>query len=402
MWLLLSLGADLIIFSFYMKQIIGKWCFATVAIVFILVPFIVNASESLEINFFYSKTCPHCAKEEAFLPTLEQEYGGRIKINKYEISSAENQEVFFNFIKNSGKNINGVPATFIGEDVIVGYLSDTTTGQQIRHVIDENLALLSGDVDNQELVKSLPVKLPVFGEVNLMKYSLFGVTIIVAAIDGFNPCAMWVLLFLITMLLGMKNRRRMWILGLTFIASSALVYFIFLAAWLNFFKFIGVVRPVQIVVGLVALGVGLYYLRRFWKTRPGQCEVTNPQQRQKLMDKIKRTVSQQALWLALLGIIGLAVIVNFIELACSAGLPAIFTQVLALNDVPAWQHYLYLILYIIIFMLDDMIVFAIAMVTLKTVSTSGKYSRWGMLIGGLVIMILGILLVAKPEWVMFR
>jgi hypothetical protein len=212
---------------------------------------------------------------------------------------------------------------------------------------------------------------------------------------------MWVLLFLITMLLGMTNRKRMWTLGLTFIASSALVYFIFFAAWLNFFKFIGVVRPVQIIVGLVALGVGIYYLRRFWKTRPGQCEVTNPEQRRKLMDKIKRIVSEQALWLALIGIIGLAAVVNLIELACSAGLPAIFTQVLALNDIPAWQHYLYLILYIIIFMLDDMIVFAIAMVTLKAVGTSGKYSRWGMLIGGIVIMILGALLALKPEWVMF-
>lgn len=364
-------------------------------IVFMLMPVAGQAAESLDIDFFYSKTCPHCAKEEAFFPTLEAEYGSRIRINKYEISSSQNQKTFAEFINNSGKTVNGVPATFIGEEVIVGYRSDTTTGEQIRKLIDKNLESAA------EEEKELTVELPFVGQVNLMKYSLVGMTLIMAAIDGFNPCAMWVLLFLITMLLGMKNRKRMWTLGLTFIASSALVYFIFLAAWLNFFKFIGVVRPVQIVVGLVALGVGVYYLRRFWKTRPGQCQVTNPQQRQKLVDKIKRIVSQQALWLALVGIIGLAVIVNFIELACSAGLPAIFTQVLALNDVPAWQHYLYLILYIIIFMLDDMIVFAIAMVTLKTVSTSGKYSRWGMLIGGLVIMILGILLVVRPGWVMF-
>jgi len=363
--------------------------------VFLMFPTLSFADEPLEIDFFYSKTCPHCAKEEAFLPTLEAEYGSRIKINKYEISSTGNQKIFLDFINNSGKTINGVPATFIGDEVIVGYLSESTTGAQIRELIDNNLESIIQDE------KELTVQLPIFGEVNLMKYSLFGMTAIIAAIDGFNPCAMWVLLFLITMLLGIKNRKRMWVLGLTFIASSALVYFIFLAAWLNFFKFIGVVRPVQIIVGMVALGVGIYYLRRFWKTRPGVCEVTNPEQRRKLMDKIKRIVSEQALWLALIGIIGLAAVVNLIELACSAGLPAIFTQVLALNDIPAWQHYLYLILYIIIFMLDDMIIFAIAMVTLKAVGTSGKYSRWGMLIGGLVIMILGILLVLKPEWVMF-
>jgi thiol-disulfide isomerase/thioredoxin len=177
-----------------MRQIFGKWCFVMIVIIFVLTPLTVNAAESLEINFFYSKTCPHCAKEEVFLPTLEAEYGSRIKINKYEISSSKNQEIFLDFINNSGRNINGVPATFIGDEVIVGYLSDTTTGEQIKKLIDENLESVTQED------KELAVQLPIFGEVNLMKYSLFGMTAIIAAIDGFNPCAMWVLVVLVSMI----------------------------------------------------------------------------------------------------------------------------------------------------------------------------------------------------------
>jgi len=211
---------------------------------------------------------------------------------------------------------------------------------------------------------------------------------------------MWVLLILIGLLLGMQNRKRMWFLGLTFIAASALVYFIFLAAWLEFFHFIGVVRPVQIIIGLFAFGVGIYYFRRFWKMKPGECEVTNVEQRRKITERIKKIVREQAFWLALIGIIGVAFVVNLIELACSAGLPAIYTQVLAISELSRLQYYLYLLLYVVIFMIDDMIVFAVAMVTMKAVGTTGKFSRWATLIGAVVILLLGVLLIFKPEWVM--
>jgi len=376
-----------------LKQII-KLSSLVIVLLSLIWPAVTYAQEPFEVNFFYSDICPHCEKEEVFLDQLEQEYGDRIAINRYEISEQENLELFKKFIKESGKPVNGVPATFIGEDVIVGFNTSADTGQQIRRILDDCL-------DKCEGKNPLIVNLHIFGEKDLSKYSLFGLTAVIAAIDGFNPCAMWVLLILIGMLLGMQRRKRMWALGATFIAASALVYFIFLAAWLEFFHFIGVVRSVQLIIGLVALGVGIYYLNRFRKMRPGECEVVNPEKRKKIVERIKRVVREQALWLALIGIIGVAFIVNLIELACSAGLPAIYTQVLAISDLSRLEYYLYLLLYVIIFMIDDMIVFAIAMVTMKAVGTTGKFSRWATLIGAVVILLLGILLIFKPEWVMF-
>ncbi|MBU0598123.1 hypothetical protein KKF61_03955 [Patescibacteria group bacterium] len=372
-----------------------KFIFIFSTLLFFALPVSAKDNDSVEINFFYSDTCPHCAKEEVFLDGLEQELGDTILISRYEVSDKDNLEIFEKFIESSGQEVRGVPATFIGDkEVIVGFNSSTDTGQRIRNVINECLSECPAD-------NSLLVDLPLFGETDLSKYSLFGLTAVVAAIDGFNPCAMWVLIILIGFLLGMENRRRMWTLGLTFIAASALVYFIFLAAWLKFFQFIGVVRPVQIIIGLVAISVAIYYFRRFWKSRPGECEVTNVDQRRKITVRMKAVIQKRSLLLALIGIIGLAFVVNLIELACSAGLPAIFAQVLALSDLPSWQYYFYLLLYVIIFMLDDMIVFAIAMITMKAAGTTGKYSRYATLIGAIVILFLGLLLMLKPEWIMF-
>ncbi|XOU94044.1 MAG: hypothetical protein ACNFW9_04325 [Candidatus Kerfeldbacteria bacterium] len=372
----------------------------------------------VNIYFFYSESCPHCRAESQFISEIEIEFEyDNVVFNQYEVT--EESELFGKFNSITGYQLTGIPATFIGEQFFVGWSTDEISGQEMRNLINHCLVndcedvgkkIISGEIEFEkvaeesetqvELIESNIIHIPILGSVDIGQYSLLGLTVVLAAVDGFNPCAMWVLLILISMLLGMKDRRRMWILGLSFIAASAFVYFIFLAAWFNFFKFIGIVRWVQVLVGIFAAGVGVFYLRRFWKSRPGECEVTNPEQKRKITDKLRQIVHERGIWLALAGIIGLAFVVNLIELACSAGLPAIFTQVIALNDLTGLQYYGYLLLYIFIFMLDDMIIFAIAMITLKAVGTTGKYSRYATLIGGVIIFIIGILLMIKPELVM--
>jgi hypothetical protein len=105
--------------------------------------------------------------------------------------------------------------------------------------------------------------------------------------------------------------------------------------------------------------------------------------------------------LALGGIIVLAFLVNLVELVCSAGLPAIYTQILALNNLANWQYYFYIFLYVFFFMVDDLLIFIVAMVTLKMTGLSTRYARYSHLIGGILMIIIGILLIFKPEWLMF-
>jgi len=201
--------------------------------------------------------------------------------------------------------------------------------------------------------------------------------------------------------LGMKDRKKMWILGSTFIVTSGAVYFLFLSAWLNFFLFLGLVFWIRIIIALVALVSGVYHLKEYFTNKEVACKVTSGQKRQLIFEKIKNIIKTNKFWLAILGIILLAAAVNLVELVCSVGLPAIYTNVLSMSNLSPWQYYAYLLLYIVIFMIDDMFVFFIAMTTLKIKGISTKYSRFANLIGGIIMLIIGLLLIIKPGWLMF-
>lgn len=383
----------------------------------IVIPEISKAQDSnkIYISFFYGDGCPHCAKEGLFLEKLENDYPN-VEVKRFEVSNnRENVELMSKTAKELGINVTGVPLTIIGREAISGYFNDATTGTRIHRIVREHSVIgcvdtvgnIQNNGDNKEGAQCAPeegdniIALPFFGKINPQKWSLPLLTIVIAAIDGFNPCAMWVLVFLISLLVGMQNRKKMWALGSTFIIMSGIVYFLFLSAWLNLFLFLGFISIIRIIIGLVAIGSGIHHLKEWWTNREGICKVADMERKQKIMDRFKRIVEEQNFWLALGGIAAIAIAVNMIELVCSAGLPAIYTNVLAMADLSFFTYYFYLILYIIIFMLDDMLIFVIAMTTLQITGISAKYSRWSNLVGGIIILILGLLLIFKPEWIMF-
>ena len=193
----------------------------------------------------------------------------------------------------------------------------------------------------------------------------------------------------------------MWILGSAFIFSSGAVYFLFLSAWLNLFLFLGFIFWIRFLIGVVALGSGGYHLYDAYKNRDGGCHVTKSEKRRAIFKKLRALVVEKKFYIAILGIMLLAVAVNLVELVCSAGLPAVYTQVLASAGLAKWQYYAYLVFYIFIFMLDDMLIFFIAMRTLEIKAISSKYTSWAQWVGGIVMLIIGILLIFKPGWIMF-
>jgi MFS family permease len=303
----------------------------------------------------------------------------------------------------------------MGDQAISGYYNDETTGALIERIISDCLFKTdcpdlvgefipvekSNSADQKWQKIPEKIKVPFLGELSIKNLSLPILTVIIAGIDGFNPCAMWVLVFLISFLIGVKDKKRRWILGSVFIAASAVVYFLFMSAWLNLFLFLGFVFWVRIVIGLVALISGGYSLREFFVNKEAVCKIASGETKQKLFKKLKDVVEKRRLLLALIGIIAIAFAVNLIELACSAGLPAVYTQILTLSRLFQWQYYLYLLFYIFIFMLDDLIVFFAAMLTLQLVGAATKYTRISRLIGGIILLIVGLLLILRPEFLMF-
>lgn len=374
-------------------------------------------STTVNLYFFWGEGCPHCADEELFLKEFVKSYPF-VKINDFEVwGSPDNRKFMIDAANLLGANVTGVPFTIIGDHYFIGWRDDLAgnfieaaqcvrSGECPDPVTDflgakEGAKEPKGETGKTDPGIAKTIDLPLIGEINMVDFSLPVLTIIIAALDGFNPCAMWTLVFLIGLLVNMQNKRRMWILGSAFIIASAGVYFLFLAAWLNILLFIGFIVWVRAIIGLVALGGGGYYLKEFFTNKDNICKVTSNEKRQKTMDRLKRITQSRSFWLALIGIIMLAVAVNMIELICSAGLPAVYTQVLAMSDLAAWKYYAYLLLYVLVFMLDDLIIFFVAMTTLQVTGLTHKYSRVSHLIGGIVMVIIGLLLLFKPEWLMF-
>lgn len=387
-----------------------------------LIPFNVFAKNEVDVHLFYSKTCPHCKEERKYLKDLEKK-NKNVKIHLYEVTENKNNQQLLKDIQTIiDWESNYVPYTVIGTKVLEGFSVDTEL--KIENIIDayannydKYIDVVSGisnkkitsknykEVTKDKNVKiSNNVKLPLLGKVNPKKVSLPLIAVVVGLVDGFNPCAMWVLVFLISMLLNMKDRKRMWTLGLTFLLTSAAIYLLFMVAWLNIVVSLSQIRWIQIVIALVALIGAFINFRSYYRERQKDagCEVVDDKKRKKIFSKIKKFTTEKSFILALLGVITLAVSVNLVELACSAGLPLLFTQILALNNLSSYESILYILIYIFFFLIDDLIVFTIAMFTLKVTGITTKYTKYTHLIGGLIMFLIGLLMIIKPEWIMFN
>lgn len=251
---------------------------------------------------------------------------------------------------------------------------------------------------------SYSVDTGLFGVVSLKDVSLPIFTIILGAVDGFNPCAMWILIFLITMMFSMHDRKKMWILGLTFIFISGFVYLCFMVSWLSLASFLNSVTLIRFLIASFAVLFGMVNIYRYIKSLNSDvgCDVTDKKKKLKIMERIKKIVTEKSFLLSILGIVLLAFSVNLIELLCSLGIPVMFTNVLAMNDLSALEYVIYIGLYLLFFLIDDILIFVIAMKTLKIKGISNKYTKYSHLIGGIIMVLLGILMVIKPEWLMFN
>lgn len=372
----------------------------------------VRAETKTTIHLFYSKFCSHCHEEIEWLETLTSEYDFELKT--YEITeSKENDELLQKVRVKFGLNSSVVPLTVIGTKTYQGF-NDTNKKLILDQIVNDNqdqdiVSMLVAGIDDGSIIGSDNsneiFELPLLGQVSAKSVSLPIIAIVIGAIDGFNPCAMWVLIFLISMLMGMKDQKRKWLLGLTFLTSSALVYLLFMVAWLNIAINLVQLFLIRLLISVVAF-VGAYInILSFYKAvkrKDSGCEVVDNKKRKKIIAKIKKFTQEKSLLLALLGVISLAISVNMIELACSAGLPLIFTQILALNDLSTVQYAFYIFIYIFFFLLDDILVFTIAMVSLELTGISTKYAKYSHLIGGIIMLLVAILMLFKPQWLMFN
>lgn len=374
----------------------------------------VNASASEKLYLFHRYDCPHCQKEIAFLEEIKKGYPNVEFIYLEVVKRKENLKHLENVKQTLGDDTPYVPYAVIGNQSFIGFNEDTK--EQIKKYLTycskNSCEDVVGKIIQEGRSISLEKKkaktqeefaLPFLGKVNAKDVSLPLLSVILGFLDGFNPCAMWVLLFLISMLLGMKNKRRMWILGGGFLLASAITYALFLVAWFKINLALQDIFFLRTLIALFALGTGCFHLIRYRKMRHRKagCTVVHEKRRNKIRKQIQMFTKEKSLVLGLIGVISLAISVNLIELACSAGFPLVYTQILSLNDLSFFTSIFYILLYIFFYLIDDFLIFCIAMFTLKITGITNKYQQYSHLPGGLLLLLIGWFLLFHPEILLF-
>lgn len=282
-----------------------------------------------------------------------------------------------------GIEAGGVPAFHVRGELRIGFLDAEHSGREIR-------ALLDGE--------EVAVETRAFGAVSVSRLGLPLFTLVLGLLDGFNPCALWVLLFLLSLLVHVGSRRRMALVAGTFVVVSGLAYYVFLAAWLGIFLLIGIVRPVQIALGLLAGAAGAMHLKEALAPGVGPALAIPESAKPGLYARMRAIVRAEDLPAALAGVVVLAVLVNVVELLCTAGLPALFTQVLSLQPLSKQAYHGYLLLYVLAYMADDALLVSIAIATLGHRKLGETGGRWLQALSGAVLCVLAALLLFAPEW----
>ena len=356
-----------------------------------------------DINFFYLPSCPHCDEQRPFNEKLAEKYP-TIQIVEHDAATPQGSVLLSDMLAQLGVEeepefpitiiIISENQVFIGGWVSGGWESEETTGREIEKALEQcltgNCPPPAGEEPEDGIV------LPIIGKFIPADYSLPALAVILGLVDGFNPCALWVLLYLISLVMTLRDRRRIWLIVGSFVLASGILYFLFMTAWLNVFLLIGYVRPVTVVIGLVALGGGILQIRELIKTK-GEivCEVTSEESRGKTMARMQKIVSSPITLGTIVGIIALAFAVNAIEFVCSAAVPAVFTQVLALASLTTFQYYGYILLYVFFFMLNNLVIFGAAAFAL-TSNLGVRYAKYARPVGAAILIILGALLLFAP------
>ncbi len=355
-----------------------------------------------EIEMFVSAGCPHCLAAEAFVHELVR-VRSDLDVTVVDVrddpgAAARLRELW----RSAGIEWPGVPTIRIGTELIVGFDTPETTGAQILAVLERTVpatatggAGVCGVADENKCATPPDDSLGIpFSDRRLgvadVGLPLF--TIIMGLLDGFNPCSMWVLILMISMLAALRDRRKMLVIAGTFVAVEGICYFAFMAAWLNLFLLVGISRPSEIAIALLAIVAGMLNLKDFVAPGRGITLSIPIVARPGIYARLRAVLLADRIWPALVGAAVLAVLMQIVELLCTSGFPAIYTRILTLRHFDRAVYYGYLLLYNLMYMLDDIVVLAIGVVTLSQRRLQEKEGRWLKLIAGFVMVGLGIYL----------
>ncbi len=342
--------------------------------------------ENVEINFFEKPGCPHCKDEQGFLKDLKVKYP-QIQINEYSVLVENNvkkwEELCVQY--NVEKCLGVVPVTFVNDKFFLGFDNKDGMGREIENAAREDLGLPSLD-------SSGGLYLPIIGRIDLSKFSLPVLAVVLGFFDGFNVCSLGALVLILSMILALKSRRRILIFGGTFIITTAVIYGLLIFLWYKVFSvFENYLGALQILIGIISFAGAMYFFRQFLKFRKQgpACDMQNRGISAKLSKHVSNSFEKSLNTFALIGIVLLfAFVITIVEFPCSAAIPVVFAGTLTNASLSAGMHFLYILIYIVFYLLDELLVFLIAVFTMKLWLASNRFVIWSALATSIVLLLM--------------
>ncbi len=378
-----------------------------------------DSNNKIIVYFFWGKGCPHCEEEKEFLDDLKR-IQPSLEIRQYEVwYNKKNAGLMRRMLQSHSVKSSGVPVTFVGDQLYSGFTDQTRTriAKTVREcgiVACGDPAKLPGkseDTDHSapflsftssssslagETIADTSVTIPILGALDTQNASLPVLTLVIAGMDSFNPCAFFVLLTLLGLLVHAQSRNKMLLIGGIFVFFSGFIYFLFMAAWLNLFLVLGHVALITTIAGWVSVVIAGINIKDFFLFKQGVSLSIPDSAKPKLFDRMRRLLRSTSLVSIMIGATVLAVLANFYELLCTAGFPMVFTRILTLNNLSTANYYLYLVLYNIIYVVPLFIIVLGFTVTLGKRKLSEWQGRVLKLISGIMMLGLGVVLLVNP------
>lgn len=351
--------------------------------------------QTVDLHFFWSHLCPHCLQAKPFVEGLAQRYSW-LKLHSHDlINHQENVNLYIQMATQLKAPANAVPGFIFCGQIQVGFNSVASSGKELES------KLLACHQSRQQTAENeftnQTVELPLVGKIHYQDFSLPVFTLIIAGLDAFNPCAFFVLCFLLSLIVHSKDRWRIILIGGTFVLVSGIMYFLFMAAWLNLFLFTQQLAFITALAGIVAVTVGVINIKDYFFFRQGISLSIPESAKPKLFQKM-RTITQTAEWPLMLGATAvLAMAANSYELLCTAGFPMVYTRVLTLHALSSGEYYLYLALYNLIYIVPLSLIVTIFTLTLGSKKLSEREGRLLKLLSGNMMLGLGLMLFFAPQ-----
>lgn len=370
-----------------------------------------DGKHDVTLYFFWADGCPHCAAAKPTLAGFEARYP-KLTVRAFEVTgTAENRQLFSEMADKFDIKVTAVPTFFMGDRYWVGYTESATPAQ-----LDSAIArcLSTGCPDAGAGVfepgpsgAPLPappqpqtdvISLPLIGDVDVGTHSLAVTTALIAAVDGFNPCSLWVLSILLALTLRTGSRRTIAVIGLVYIFVTALVYALFIAGLFSVFAIVNVTPWIRVVVALFAASFAAINIKDFFWFKRGVSLTIPESKKPGIYQRIRGVLAAADSMPALVAATTvLAAGVSFVELACTAGFPILWTNIMAAKEVSLTLFILLLMLYMLIYQIDELAIFGVALVTLRSTKVQESQGRLLKLIGGMLMLSLAVVMLFKPE-----